>query len=330
MIWYSVEFFGLLALIPVIGFIFYYISKKRRLASLTFSDTAALVKLPGNWRAKMAWLSKLMYILAFMFIVTALARPQSLNETIERSVEGIDIVIVFDISSSMLAEDLRPNRLIAAKNLTAAFLDNRRHDRIGLVIFARESFTLVPPTTDYRLVRNQLMSVDIGMTRDGTAIGMGVATGVNRLRNSTVSSRVIILLTDGENNAGEIDPLTAADLAAAHGIRLYTIGVSTEGTAPYPIDDPIFGRRYHQIQVDIDEPMLTEMARRTGGRYFRARDNDSLQQIYSEIDIMEKSAVDETIYVDRLDLYQRILLPGVLLLLFGMACDRFIFRSELS
>jgi Ca-activated chloride channel homolog len=330
MIWYSPLLLGLLILLPILVIIFFLLSRKKRLASLTFSDTTALAKLPGNWRAKGTWLGKLIYLLAIALIVSALARPQALNETIERSVEGIDIVIVFDISSSMLAEDLRPNRLIAAKNLTADFLDNRRNDRIGLVIFARESFTLVPPTTDYRLVRSQLMAVDIGMARDGTAIGMGVATGVNRLRNSTAVSRVIILLTDGENNAGEIDPLTAADLAAAHGIRLYTIGVSTEGTAPYPIDDPIFGRRYHPIQVDIDEPMLTEMAQRTGGRYFRARDNDSLQQIYTEIDRMETSSVDETIYIDRLELYQRLLLPGVLLLLFGMVCDRFIFRSELS
>jgi Ca-activated chloride channel family protein len=330
MIWSSPVYLGLLISVPILIIVFFFITKKRRTASLTFSETVSLNKLPGNWRAKASWLTKAFYLVSITLIIVAMARPQSLNETIERTVEGIDIVIVFDISSSMLAEDLRPNRLIAAKNLTASFLDNRKNDRIGLVIFARESFTLVPPTTDYRLVRSQLMAVDIGMTRDGTAIGMGVATGVNRLRNSTAESRVIILLTDGENNAGEIDPLTAADLAAAHGIRMYTIGVSTEGTAPYPIDDPIFGRRYHQIQVDIDEPMLTEMARRTGGRYFRARDNDSLQQIYTEIDRMETSAVDETIYIDRLDLYQKLLLPGILILLFGMVCDRFIFRSELS
>lgn len=329
MIWNSPLFFGLLVLVPFLIALQLYYSARRRNASLTFSDTADLSSLPGNWRARGIWTYRAGYSIALLFIITALARPQNLNETIERTTEGIDIVIVFDISSSMLAEDLRPNRLIAAKNLTAEFLDNRRNDRIGLVIFARDSFTLVPPTTDYRLVRQQLLSLDIGMTRDGTAIGMGVATAVNRLRNSTATSKVIILLTDGENNAGEIDPLTSADLAAAFGIRMYTVGISTEGTAPYPINDPIFGTRYHSLPVDIDEPMLTEMARRTGGQYFRARDNNALQHVYSEIDLMETSAVDEVIYIDRADKYRVFLLPGVLLLFFAMASERFLFRSEL-
>lgn len=329
MTWANPEFFTLLLLIPLVVGVQFYLSRRKRVAALTFSAADDLNKLPGNWRANGVWVTRGSYLFALLFLILSMARPQSLNQTIERSVEGIDIMVVFDISSSMLAEDLRPNRLIAAKNLTAEFLDNRRNDRVGLVVFARESFTLVPPTTDYRLVRKQVMSVDIGMTRDGTAIGMGVATAVNRLRNSRAESKVIILLTDGENNAGEIDPLTAADLASAHGIRLYTVGISTEGTAPYPYDDPIFGRRYHPIAVDIDEPMLTEMARRTGGRYFRARDNNALEQIYAEIDQLETSEVEETIYIDRKDHHMAVLLPGVLFLLFGMLGERFLFRSDL-
>lgn len=329
MILVNPEYLFLLVLIPVIAGIQYYIHRSRRNASLTFSDVGDLAKLPGNWRSRGIWVARYSYLMSLILIIFALARPQSINETIERNVEGIAIVIVFDISSSMLAEDLRPNRLIAAKNLTAEFLDNRRSDRIGLVIFARDSFTLVPPTTDYRLVRNQLLSLDIGMTRDGTAIGMGVATAVNRLRSSTATSKVIILLTDGENNAGEIDPLTSSDLAAANNITLYTIGISTEGTAPYPINDPVFGRRYHPIQVDIDEPMLTEMAVRTGGKYFRARDNTALENIYSEIDQLETSEIEETIYLDRKDHYRLFLIPGFIILFLGMIAERFVFRSEL-
>jgi len=329
MIWASPVFLALSIFIPILVVIGYFYKKRRKEASLTFSDSSNLQALPGNWRAKGIWTYRAGYLIALLFIIVSLARPQDLNETVERTTEGIDIVVVFDISSSMLAEDLRPNRLIAAKNLTAEFLDNRTNDRVGLVVFARDSFTLVPPTSDYRLIRQQLLSIEIGMVRDGTAIGMGVATAVNRLRNSTATSRVIVLLTDGENNAGEIDPLTASDLAAALGIRMYTIGVSTEGTAPYPISDPVFGTRYHPLPVDIDEPMLTEMAQRTGGMYFRARDNQALEQIYREINQLETSAVDEIIYIDRSDRYRIFLLPGVLLLLLAMISERFLFRSEL-
>lgn len=329
MIWQHPIFFLLLAALPLIILLTYVYRKRRNYPSLTFSDASDLKHLPGNWRAAGVWGYHGGYLAALVLIILSLARPQLLNETIERTTEGIDIVVVFDISSSMLAEDLRPNRLIAAKNLTAEFLDNRVHDRIGLVVFARDSFTLVPPTSDYRLVRQQLLAIDIGMVRDGTAIGMGVATAVNRLRNSTAASRVIVLLTDGENNAGEIDPLTSADLAASFGIRMYTIGVSTEGSAPYPISDPIFGTRYHQIPVDIDEPMLTEMAERTGGRYFRARDNQALERIYQEIDQLERTPVDEIIYIDRAERYRIFLIPGLALLFISMIAQRFLFRSEL-
>lgn len=329
MSWANPEFLIALLLIPAVVGLQYWYYKKRRVASLTFSDVSDLQNLPGNWRVKGVWAAHSSQILAITLLILALARPQTLNEVVEQKTEGIDIVITLDLSSSMLAEDLRPNRFIAAKNLTSEFIDNRKNDRIGLVIFRRESFTLCPPTTDYRLLKRQLMDVQMDITPDGTAIGMGLATSVNRLRNSTAKSKVIILLTDGENNAGEIDPITAADIAASHGIRVYTIGVSTEGTAPYPIEDPVFGRRYHPIKVDIDEPMLTELANKTGGKYFRARDTQALQNIYSEIDELETSEVEEVIYLDKKEHYPRYLLFGFLALIAGMASERFIFRSDL-
>lgn len=330
MIFANPAFFWALLLIPVFVGGLWWNKHKRRLASLTFSETSDLRNLPGNWRTYGHFAVLAFWSMALLLIIVAMARPQKLSESVTRNVEGIDIVITFDMSTSMLAEDLRPNRFVAAKNLTAEFIDARRNDRIGLVIFARQSFTLVPPTTDYRLLKQQLFDLRMGMTEDGTAIGMGLATAVNRLRNSSAVSRVIILLTDGENNAGEIDPITAADLAAANNIRLYTIGVSTEGTAPYPVDDPIFGRRYHPIKVDIDEPMLTQMAEKTGGRYFRARDTESLSRIYQEIDVLETTEIDEVIYQDRTDLYASFLFLGVVFLLLGAVGERFVFRTELA
>jgi Ca-activated chloride channel family protein len=330
MIWANPEFFLLLLFVPIILFMKFWYMKKKRISGIAFSDTSDLNNLPGNWRANGVWASSVLQVLALILIIIALARPQTQNETVERKTEGIDIVITLDLSTSMLAEDLRPNRFIAAKNLTSDFIDNRQNDRIGLVIFRRQSFTLVPPTTDYRLLKYQIENMRMDITEDGTAIGMGIATAVNRLRNSTSKSKVIILLTDGENNAGEIDPITAADLAAAHGIRVYTIGVSTEGTAPYPIDDPVFGRRYHPIKVDIDEPMLTQIAEKTGGRYFRARDTDALANIYSEIDKLETSEVEEIIYLDRKDNYGKYLFTGLILIFLSVLSDRFVFRNDLS
>lgn len=272
------------------------------------------------------WVLPSVGYLGLVLLIVAMSRPVLLNETIERKTEGIDIILVVDLSTSMRAEDLRPNRFEAAKAVASEFIDGRENDRIGLVVFARQSFTLVPPTLDYRLLKRALADLKMGQVEDGTAIGMGLATAVNRLRNSQTASKVVILLTDGENNAGEIDPLTAADLAQSFGIRVYTIGASTEGTAPYPVDDPVFGRRYHSIRVDIDEPMLTEMATKTGGRYFRARDTNALRGIYSEIDRLERSEVEETVFIDRKDLYPYLLIPGLMLLLLALAIDRYGFR----
>lgn len=329
MIWEHPEWFLALLLIPVLLAAQWWYQKTRRRSSMVFSRNQTIAEIEQSWKSRGLHFVQAGQVIALILIIIALARPQKENVTVEQSVEGIDIVLVIDISSSMLAEDLKPNRFIAVQNVAQDFVGARPNDRIGLVVFARESLTLVPPTLDHRLVHNQLDLMDMGIVRDGTAIGMGVATAVNRLRDSEAESRVIVLLTDGENNAGEIDPITSSEIAAALGIRLYTIGASTEGTAPYPIDDPVFGRRYYNIRVDIDEPMLTEMAEKTGGRYFRARDTQELQQVYSDIDKMETSVIEEIIYRDREDRYVLFLLPGVGLLLLSLLLDRTVFRTEI-
>ena len=330
MTWVNPEWLWALALLPVLALLQYWHYKKRRLSQVVYSDVSDLKKLPGNWRSIGSWLTYATQLVSIILIVVSLARPQVRNTVVERFSEGIDIMLVIDISSSMLAEDLKPNRLLAVKNVAEEFVNRRQNDRIGLSVFAREAITLVPPTLDYRLVRQQLRTLDLGIVKDGTAIGVGVATAVNRLRNSEADSKVIILLTDGENNAGEIDPITSAQLAQTYSIRMYTIGASTEGTAPYPVEDPVFGRRYYNIRVDIDEPMLTEMAEMAGGQYFRALDTEGLRQIYSEIDELERTDIEEIIYIDREELYHQFLFPGILFLTLSIFFDRFLFRMDLA
>lgn len=319
----------LLLLIPLIG-IQIWRRYRNRHPSMTFSDTSKLKNLPGNWRVYGTWIPPVLQWAAVALIILALARPQYQNTTVERNAEGIDIVMVLDISTSMRAEDLKPNRFEAARQVATDFIDKRISDRIGLVAFARQSFTVVPPTLDYSLMKQLLGELQIGVIEDGTAIGMGIATAVNRLKESPAESKVIILLTDGQNNSGEIDPVTAADLATSYEIKIYTIGAGTRGTAPYPRQDPIFGTRYQNVEVNIDEEMLTQIADMTEGRYFRATDTDSLQQIYSEIDQLERTEIEEVIYTDYQDLYPRFLLPAFLLLVVSVVGDKVFFRTHLE
>ncbi len=331
MIWDNPAWFLALLLVPVLLWMQYHYYKKKQIPYLTYSDTSDLDYLPGNWRVYGIYAGFGLQVVAVILIILALARPQAERTYHERQVEGIDIMLVLDISSSMLAEDMKPNRLLAMKDVASRFIDRRESDRIGIVVFARESFTLVPPTLDYALLQNQLQHVDLGMVRDGTAIGMGLATAVNRLRNSTAESRVVILLTDGENNAGEIDPLTAGELAVTFGIKVYTVGASTDArTAPYPVHDPIRGTRYHEIRVDIDEEMMQTIANRTGGRYFRATDNQSLEMVYREIDELERTPFEELSYQEFTDLYRGLLGWGMVFLLLSFACDRMFFRMGLN
>lgn len=299
-------FWAFLILPFVIGW-YLYRHFGRKKATLTFSNTQLLKNLPGNWKAHLHWLRALGIWLGISFLILALARPQERLTTVERKAEGIDIVLVLDMSTSMRAEDLKPNRFEAARNVAKDFIDKRNSDRIGLVTFAMKSFTVVPPTLDYRLLKNLIDDLQMGIIEDGTAIGMGIATAVNRLKESPAESKIIILLTDGQNNAGEIDPVTAADLAVTYDIKIYTIGAGTRGTAPYPIQDPIFGRRYQNVEVNIDEEMLSRVAELTDGKYYRATDSDQLEEIYAEIDELETSEIEELIYTDYEEHYGRYL-----------------------
>jgi len=262
-------------------------------------------------------------VLAIGLVVIALARPQNINSWEETETEGIEIIMALDVSGSMLAQDLKPDRLEAAKKVAAEFITDREKDNIGLVIFAGESFTQCPLTTDHGVLLNLLNEVKYGMIEDGTAIGLGLANGVNRLKDSQAKSKVIILLTDGTNNRGQIAPLTAAELAKTYGIRVYTIGAGTRGTAPTPVMTP-YGQRIQNMPVDIDERTLTEIAAITGGEYFRATDNESLRDIYSQIDQMEKTLIRMNQVTKKQELY----LPFALLAL-GLVLVELILRRTL-
>jgi Ca-activated chloride channel family protein len=267
-----------------------------------------------GWKVRFTHLTALLRLLALVLVIVALARPQTTSEGENVSTEGIDIVLVTDVSGSMLAEDFRPNRIEAAKAVAADFVDGRPNDRIGLVVFAGESFTQCPITLDHAVVKSLIAEVKSGQIEDGTAIGMGLATAVSRLKDGKSKSRVIILLTDGVNNRGAIDPLTAAGIASTFGIRVYTVGVGTIGMAPYPVQTPL-GTQYSNVPVEIDEELLKNIAAQTGGKYFRATDNDKLRMIYSEIDRLEKTRIEVTQFRrHREDFYAAGFLAGFLLL----------------
>ena len=240
--------------------------------------------------------------IAVALLIFILARPQSISNFQDVSTEGIDIVLALDISGSMLARDFKPDRLEAAKNVATEFISGRSYDRIGLVVFSGESFTQCPLTTDHAVLINLMREIQSGMIEDGTAIGMGLSNAVNRIKDSEAKSRVIILLTDGINNMGEIAPATAADIAKTYGIRVYTIGVGTQGMAPYPVQTP-FGTQFQNMPVEIDEGILKEIASKTGGKYFRATDNNKLVQVYKEIDQLEKSKIDVKQFIRKEEKY---------------------------
>lgn len=303
----------LLLLIPMIGWYVYKLSKNQ--ASLQVSSTEGF-DAPGasSWKV---WLRHVPFILrmaAVAVLVVILARPQSTNSWQNSSTEGIDIVLAMDISTSMMAQDLKPNRLEASKDVASAFINDRPNDNIGLVVFAAESFTQCPLTTDHTVLLNLFKDVQPGIIQDGTAIGLGLANAVSRIKDSQAKSKVIILLTDGVNNQGEIAPVTAAEIAKTFGVRVYTIGVGTQGKAPYPFQTA-FGVQYMDVDVEIDEPTLKQIAATTGGQYFRATDNASLKEIYSEIDKMEKTKISVQEYSKKQEEYKNwaILLFSLLL-----------------
>jgi Ca-activated chloride channel family protein len=304
--------YGLLLLIPMTAW--YVWRQRHRQTVLRHSGLQPFVGMPVPVRAYLRHLLFVLRLLAVALLFIVMARPQSVNRWQKVSTEGIDIIIDLDISSSMLAQDFNPNRLEAAKDVAIRFISGRPDDRIGLVVFSGESFTQCPLTTDHAVLINLFREVKSGMIEDGTAIGDGLATAINRLKDSKARSKVVILLTDGMNNAGEIAPLTAAEIAKTFGIRVYTIGVGTRGTAPYPVQTP-YGIRYQQMRVQIDEEVLQKIAAMTGGKYFRATNNRKLEEIYKEIDRMEKSKIDVKQFSKRQEEYMRFALLAALLLL---------------
>lgn len=253
---------------------------------------------------------------AFLLMIIALARPQTVEAEREFETRGIDIVVSLDISGSMLAEDFKPvNRMTVAKEEAKKFIQGRQNDRIGLVVFARKGYTQCPLTLDYGILSKLIDDVEVGLIKDGTAIGLGIGTAINRLRDSKAKSKVIILLTDGENNAGNVDPITAAELAKSFGIKIYTICIGKGGLVPFPIEDPIFGKRYVQAEVKVDEKVLKRIADIADGLFFSAGDPAGLQRAFQEIDKLEKTEVKVKEYSSYRELYRQFLIPGTLLLI---------------
>ncbi len=289
--------------------------RSQRPESIPFPLTTVLARGPRPRLSWMRWLPWLRALAVAGFIV-AVAQPRSGARTTRVASEGIDIALAVDISSSMLAEDFQPqNRIEVAKDKVKRFVMGRKSDRVGLVAFSGEALTQVPLTSDYPVLLAAIENLQVGQLEDGTAIGTAIATAANRLRTAPGRSRVMIVLTDGENNRGAIDPRTAAQAAAAFGIRIYTIGVGSEGMAAVPVGRSLFGLRYENRPVKIDEALLTEVAASTGGRYFRAKDADALQRIYDQIDTLERSIVEQRAYVRYTERYRWPLIIGVLALL---------------
>lgn len=313
-----------LLLIPVV-FFWYFTYQRRRGATLRFSHLGFIrdVHKTSSIRARLVLI--ILRVLTLTLLIVALSRPQSGMKGEEVITQGVDIVLALDVSSSMLAEDIKPNRIDAAKQVAAEFVKGRKNDRIGMVIFAAQGYTQCPLTIDYGILLGFLDQIKVGMIEDGTAVGMGLAAAVNRLRTSEAKSKVIILLTDGRNNRGEIDPITAAQAAQAFDVRIYAIGAGTHGTALYPVNDPFFGKRYVPMKVDIDEETLRKIADMTKAKYFRATNRNRLEAIYEEIDEMEKTEIRVREYTRYSELFYYFVGVAVLLFLseIGLAHTRF-------
>ena len=310
-------------LVPIAIYVFRY---KKRNAELQLSSLKAFKMKRVGFKAILRHVLFAFRILALALLIVAIARPQSSESWENVSTEGIDIMLALDISSSMLARDFEPDRLEASKNLAMEFIAGRPYDRIGLVVFAGESFTQCPLTTDHAVLVNLFRDIKSGMIEDGTAIGMGLATSVNRLKESEAKSKVIILLTDGVNNSGDITPITAAEIAETFGVRVYTIGVGSHGMAPYPTQTA-FGIRYQNMKVEIDEEILQQIAEDTGGAYFRATDNEKLRSIYNKIDQLEKSKIEVKEYRKKHEEFFWFVLTAGLLIVLEFVLRKTVLRS---
>ena len=323
------HFFWLLLVLPLMVAWYVYWNKKSK-PNVTLSSTIAFRKI-SSWKDYLYHSLFALRLLAVALITIALARPQTHSENAQTKItDGIDIVMAIDVSSSMLSQDLKPNRFEALKKVASQFVKDRPNDRIGLVVYAGESYTKTPVTTDKGIILSSLAELTYGQVEDGTAIGMGLATAVNRLKESKAKSRVIILLTDGVNNTGVIDPLIAAELAAEYGIKVYTVGIGTNGMAlsPYALN-PDGSIMYRMLQVEIDESLMKKIAQITHGRYFRATNNQKLQQIYDEINKLETSKIEEFKYTEVDEKFRLLVIIATVLLLLEFLLKHTVFRNEI-
>ena len=316
--------FLLLLLLPIIAW--YVLEMRKSDASLQISSHQKLGQFPRSWKMRFWHLPFVFRCLAISFIILALARPQLSNSWRTENTEGIDIVMAMDVSGTMLGEDLKPNRLEASKAVASEFILSRPNDNIGLVVFAGESFTQCPLTTDHAVLVNLFNGVNYGIIEDGTAIGLGLANAVNRIKESRAKSKVIILLTDGSNNRGDIAPITAAEIAKTFGIRVYAVGVGSHGMVKVPVQTPM-GVQYQQMQSEFDEKSLQEIAQMTGGQYFRATDNTKLRRIYQEIDQLEKTKINVHQFSKKSEQFYVFCLLAFVLLIMEILLRNTIFRK---
>lgn len=315
----------LLLILPPLGYWLFARDKKTR-PYLHYSDSSYRNVLKKTWRQRLYPALHVLRLLAVALLVVALARPQSTSKQSSKNIEGVDIVMAMDISGSMLAEDFSPNRLEASKQLAREFVRGRESDRIAVVAFSGEAYTQCPLTIDHGILENRIRQLKSGVITDGTALGDGLAVSINRVRQSDAKSKVIILLTDGVNNAGSIDPLTASEIAKTYGIRVYTIGVGTRGLAPYPYKTP-FGIQYQNVQVEIDENLLKQIADETGGTYFRATNKNRLKAVFEEIDKLEKTKIEVLSYEQRAEEFKPFLWAALMLLLLELLLRLSVFKT---
>jgi len=314
-------FLLLLLIIPVIAWRYFF--RKKMQVSFTVPTAAAFEKIGKTWKIRFRWVPSVLLLLSYIFFIIALSRPQSAFRLSDIEVEGVDIVLALDISGSMKAMDFRPNRLEACKKVADEFISGRPTDRIGLVVYAGEAYTQCPVTSDHNTLLGLLQKVKFDIIDDGTAIGDGLGTAINRLRESKAKSKIIILLSDGVNNSGYIDPYSAAEIAKNMNIKVYTIGAGTNGQAPYPTP---YGTV--MMPTEIDEHLLQSIAQQTGGKYFRATNNDKLKAVYAEIDKMEKTILNETIFENKVDAFFPFLLIGLCLFILNLLLSYTVFRTN--
>ncbi len=318
----------LIPLVVVLSVLWWYFHQRKQYPTLTFSDTTSFKGFQNPIKGVLKKYSPLLRLLSLVFLLIALARPQTSYDESKVTSEGIDIVLAMDLSASMMAQDFKPNRIEAAKQTALEFIDGRPNDRIGLVIFAGESFTQCPVTIDHAIVKNQLHAIRNGLLEDGTAIGMGLATSLQRLKESESKTKVIILMTDGVNNRGIIDPATAADIAMQMGVRVYTIGIGTKGMAYTPVQMDQQGNLiFDYAEVDIDEALLQSVSKKTGGQYFRATDNKKLKQIFDQIDKLEKTKINISAFSHKTEKFYLFALIAAILLMIEWVLRYTVLRS---